>query len=65
LAIRQNVLACDGESDRAKRMTELGNRRHGLLIRCRIPGTAAIRRYDDDQMDLAEIDRQIQQIMFG
>jgi hypothetical protein len=46
-------------------MTELGNRRHSLLIRCRIPGTAEIRLYEDDQMDLAEIDRQIQQIMFG
>jgi len=64
-AIRQNVMAPDGDSDRAKRMTELGNRRHGLLIRCRIPGTAEIRLYEDDQMDLAEIDRQIQQIMFG
>lgn len=64
-AIRQNVMAPDGESDRAKRMTELGNRRHGLLIRCRIPGTAEIRLYEDDQMELADIDWQIQQTMFS
>lgn len=64
-AIRQNVMAPEGESDRAKRMTALGNRRHGLLIRCRIPGTAEIRLYEDDRIELADIDWQIQQTMFS
>lgn len=62
-AIRQNVMAPDGDSERALRMTELGNRRHALLIRCRIAGTAEIRLYEHDQMELADIDRQIRQIM--
>lgn len=59
-AILQNVMPPDGESDRAKRTTELGNRRHGVLIRCRISGTADIRLDEDDQMELAGIDWQIQ-----
>lgn len=65
LAIRQNVISPDGKSNRAKRMTELGNRRHGLLIRCRIPGTAEIRLYERDQMELADINHQIEKIMLG
>lgn len=64
-AIRQNVMAPDGESGRAKRVAELGNRRHRLLIRCRVPGTAEIRLSQDDQMEMSDIDRQIQQTMFS
>lgn len=62
-AIRQNVMAPDGTSERAKRMAELGNRRHALLIRCRIAGTAEIRLYEGDQLELADIDRQIREVM--
>ena len=64
-AIRQNIMAPDGVSERALRMTELGTRRHALLLRCRIPGTAEMRLYEHDQMELAEIDRQIRQTMAG
>lgn len=64
-AIRQNIIAPDGNSERARRMTELGNRRHALLLRCRIPGTAEIRLYEHDQVELADIDRQIQRIMLN
>lgn len=64
-AIRQSIVAPDGQSERARRMAELGRRRHILLLRCRIPGTAEIRLYDHHQLELAEIDRQIQQIMLG
>ncbi|MBP8231577.1 MAG: hypothetical protein KAY22_04665 [Rhizorhabdus sp.] len=64
-AIRQNIMAPDGESERARRMTELGNRRHALLLSCRILGTAEIRLYEDDQIELSDIDRQIQQIMLS
>lgn len=64
-AIRQNIMAPDGDSERARRMTNLGNSRHALLIRCRIVGTAEIRLYELDQMELAEIDRQIREIMSG
>ncbi len=63
LAIRQNIMAPDGESERARQMTELGNRRHALITRCRILGTAEIRLYEQDQLELAHIDRQIQKIM--
>ena len=62
-AIRQNVMAPDGESERARRMTDLGNRRHAMLIRCRVPGTAEIRLYEQDELELAEIDRQIRRTM--
>lgn len=62
-AIRQNIMAPDGNSERARRITELGNCRHALLIRCRIPGTAEIRLYEHDQVELAKIDRQIHKIM--
>lgn len=58
-------MAPDGDSEWASRMTELGNRRHALLIRCRIPGTAEIRLYEHEQMELAEIDRQIRETMTG
>lgn len=64
-AIRQNIMAPDGNSERARQMTELGNRRHSLLLRCRIPGTAEIRLYEHDQVELADIDRLIKQIMLN
>lgn len=64
-ALRPNVMAPDGDSERARLMVDLGNRRHALLIRCRVPGTAEIRLYEHDQLELAEIDRQIQTIMVG
>lgn len=46
-------------------MVDLGNSRHALLVRCRVPGTSEVRLYDADQLELAEIDRQIQQVMAG
>ena len=64
-AVRPNIMAPDGESDRARRMVNLGNRRHALLVRCRVPGTAEIRLYELDQTELAEIDRQIRETMTG
>lgn len=64
-AIRQNIMAPDGDTERARLMTELGNRRHALLIRCRIRGTAEIRLYEADQLELASIDRQIAEVMAG
>lgn len=64
-AVRPNILAPDGDSDRARRMTDLGNRRHALLVRCRVAGTSEIRLYEHDQIELAEIDRQIHETMLG
>ena len=64
-ALRPNIMAPDGNSERARQMVDLGNRRHALLIRCRVPGTAEIRLYEHDQVDLAEIDRQIRETMAG
>lgn len=64
-AIRQNILAPDGDSERARRMTDLGNRRHALLVRCRVPGTAEIRLYEHDQLELADMDQQIRQALAG
>lgn len=58
-APRPNIMAPDGDSERARQMVDLGNRRHALLMRCRVPGTAEIRLYAHDQLELAEIDRQI------
>ena len=62
-ALRPNILAPDGDSHRARQMVDLGKRRHALLIRCRVPGTAEIRLYEQDQLELAEIDRQIRETM--
>lgn len=64
-APRSNIMAPDGQSERALRMAELGNRRHALLIRCRVPGTAQVQLYDHDQRELADIDRQIRDVMAG
>lgn len=64
-AVRPKFMAPDGDSERARQMVELGNRRHALLIRCRVPGTAEIRLYEHDQFELAEIDRQIRDVMVG
>jgi len=64
-ALRPNTMAPDGDSERARQMVDLGNRRHALLIRCRVPGTAEIRLYEHDQLELAEIDRQIHEAMAG
>lgn len=60
---RQNIIAPDGITTAALEMTNLGNRRHSLLMRCRIPGTSEIRLFDRDQIELAEIDKQIQAIL--
>jgi len=62
-ALRPNVMAPDGDSERARRMVDLGNRRHALLIRCRVPGTDEMRLYEHDQLELAEINRQIRETM--
>lgn len=64
-ALRSNIMVPDGESERARQMVDLGNRRHALLIRCRVPGTAEIRLYEHDQSALAQIDRQIRETMAG
>lgn len=64
-ALRPNIMAPDGNSERARQMVDLGNRRHALLIRCRVPGTAEMRLYEHDQLELAEIDRQIRETMAG
>ncbi len=62
-ALRPNIMAPDGDSERARQMVDLSNRRHALLIRCRVPGTAEILLYEHDQSELAEIDRQIRETM--
>ena len=62
-AVRPNIMAPDGNSERARQMADLGNRRHALLIRCRVPGTAEIRLYEHDQLELGKIDQQIREIM--
>jgi len=64
-ALRPNIMAPDGESPRARRMVTLGNQRHALMVRCRVPGTSEVRLYDADQLELAEIDRQIRVVMAG
>lgn len=64
-ALRRNMMAPDGNSERARRMVDLGTRRHALLLRCRVPGTPEIRLYEHDQLELAEIDRQIRETMAG
>lgn len=64
-AFRPNLMATDGNSKRARQMVKLGNRRHALLNRCRVPGTPEIRLYEHDQLELAEIDWQIRETMAG
>lgn len=58
-ALRQNVMAPDGDSERARGLVELGSRRHVLLARCRVPGTPEILLYPKDRDELADIDRRI------
>ena len=60
---RQNILHPDGNSAAAVKMTNLGNRRHSLLMRCRVSGTAKIQLFEIDQFELAQIDTQIQALM--
>lgn len=61
--LRPNIMAPDGDSGRARKMVDLGNRRHAVLIRCRVSGTAEIRLYEHDQLELAEIDQEIRRTM--
>lgn len=62
---RPNIMAPDGISERAQQMVHLGNQRHALLIRCRVPGTAETHLFEQDQLELAEIDQQIRRTMAG
>ena len=64
-ALRPNIMAPDGDSERARQMVDLGNRRHALQIRCRVPGTAEICLNEHDQLELMEIDRQIRETLAG
>jgi len=60
---RQNIMGPDGDSPEAHELAELGNRRHSVMMRCRVPGTAEIRLYDADQLELAQIDQRIQALL--
>lgn len=62
---RTNIMVADGTTQRATRIAELGRQRHALLARCRVPGTAEVRLYDADQLELAEIDRGIHEVLNG
>jgi hypothetical protein len=62
---RPNIMAPDGDSEAARKMVDRGRLRHALLISCRVPGSAEIRLYEHDQLELAQIDRQIREIMKG
>jgi hypothetical protein len=60
---RQNILAPAGSSPEAIEMTSLGNQRHSVYMRCRVPGTAAIQLFDADQIELALIDDRIRTLL--
>jgi hypothetical protein len=60
---RQSILAPDGITTEATEMTSLGNQRHSLLMRCRVPGTPEIRLFEADQIELAEINSRIQALI--
>lgn len=62
-APRRNIMGQDGDTDAARAIVDLGNRKHAILHRCRIPGTAEIRIYEQDQWELFEINRQLQALM--
>jgi len=64
-APRPNVQGADGDSPRAREVAELGNRRHALMTRCRIPGTAQIELYETDQLELTEIDARLLALLSG
>ncbi|MBB4098002.1 hypothetical protein [Sphingomonas kyeonggiensis] len=64
-ALRANIMAPDGDSERARRMVELGRRRIDLLIHCRRPGTSEINLYQTDQLELAALNQQISEILAG
>lgn len=53
----------DGDSPEAHELAELGNRRHSVMMRCRVPGTPEIRLYETDQLELAQIDQRIQALL--
>jgi hypothetical protein len=50
---KQSILCPDGETPAAIKSVELGNRRHSLFMRCRVPGTNEIRLFDADKIELA------------
>lgn len=60
---RPNILAPDGASPQALEFVQLGNQRNALLMQCRIPGTAEIRLFDADQIELAALDQRIQKLL--
>lgn len=60
---RQNIMGPDGNSPAAQEIARLGNERHSLLMRCRVPGTAEIRLLGPDQIELAVIDSRIQALI--
>ncbi len=58
-----NILAPDGASPKALEFVQLGQQRNALLMQCRILGTAEIRLFAADQIELALIDRRIQELL--
>jgi hypothetical protein len=60
---RQNILYPDGNSAAAVEVTKLGNRRHSLLMRCRVPGTPKIQFLESDRIELNQIEHEIHALM--
>lgn len=60
---RQNIVKPDGNSARAVEIAALGNQRHSLLMRCRVPGTAEIQLFPADQVELEKIQQRIDVLM--
>lgn len=62
---RVNIMGPDGASALVHEIVALGSRRHDLLARCRVPGTAEIQLYEADQLELTEINKRIQAVVAG
>ncbi|MCC4233382.1 hypothetical protein LL253_11850 [Sphingobium soli] len=60
---RSNIMFPADDTPLAIEMARLGRARQELFARCRIPGSAELRLYEQDQLELADINQRIARVM--
>ncbi|AEG51288.1 hypothetical protein Sphch_3705 [Sphingobium chlorophenolicum L-1] len=60
---RSNIMLPASDTPLAIEMARLGGARQALFARCRIPGTAEMRFYEQEQLELADLNQRIEQLM--
>lgn len=62
---KSNIMFPANDTPLAIEMATLGRARQELLARCRIPGSAELRFYEREQLELADLNQRIERVMIA